>query len=145
MLKLMSIESVMPSPLLPSSLPSSAENYLASNINSANFETLILKWFSLFLFSFSNIEVLLVYSISFRCTIYWFNIFIDWGFLGGSVREGNGNPLQCSCLENPRDSGAWWAAICGVAQNRTRLKRISSSSSSRWLSGKECFCQCSKT
>ena len=35
--------------------------------------------------------------------------------------EGNGNPLQYSCLENPRDRGAWWAAICGVAQSRTRL------------------------
>ena len=45
-------------------------------------------------------------------------------------REGNGNPLQCSCLENPRDSGAWWAAVYGVAQSRTRLKRLSSSSSS---------------
>ena len=43
--------------------------------------------------------------------------------------EGNGNPLQCSCLENPRDRGAWWAAVCGVAQSRTRLKRLSSSSS----------------
>ena len=43
--------------------------------------------------------------------------------------EGNGNPLQCSCLENPRDGGAWWAAIYGVAQSRTRLKQISSSSS----------------
>ena len=41
--------------------------------------------------------------------------------------EGNGNPLQCSCLENPRDGEAWWAAICGVAQSRTRLKRLSSS------------------
>ena len=39
------------------------------------------------------------------------------------VGEGNGNPLQCSCLENPRDRGAWWAAVCGVAQSRTRLKR----------------------
>ena len=45
--------------------------------------------------------------------------------------EGNGNPLQYSCLENPRDGGAWWAAIYGVAQSRTRLKRLSSSSSSR--------------
>ena len=36
--------------------------------------------------------------------------------------EGNGNPLQCSCLENPRDSGAWWVAVYGVAQSRTRLK-----------------------
>ena len=42
--------------------------------------------------------------------------------------EGNGNPLQCSCLENPRDGEAWWAAIYGVAQSRTRLKRPSSSS-----------------
>ena len=43
--------------------------------------------------------------------------------------EGNGNPLQCSCLENPRDGGAWWAAVSGVAQSWTRLKRLSSSSS----------------
>ena len=43
--------------------------------------------------------------------------------------EGNGNPLQCSCLENPRDGGAWWAAVYGVAQSQTRLKRLSSSSS----------------
>ena len=41
--------------------------------------------------------------------------------------EGNGNPLQCSCLENPRDGGAWWAAVYGVSQSRTRLKRLSSS------------------
>ena len=45
------------------------------------------------------------------------------------VGEGNGNPLQCSCLENPRDGGAWWAAISGVAQSQTRLKWLSSSSS----------------
>ena len=42
------------------------------------------------------------------------------------IGAGNGNPLQCSCLENPRDGGAWWAAIYGVAQIRTRLKRLSS-------------------
>ena len=42
--------------------------------------------------------------------------------------EGNGNPLQCSCLENPRDGGAWRAAVYGVAQSRSRLKRLSSSS-----------------
>ena len=47
--------------------------------------------------------------------------------------EGNGNPLQCSCLENPRDGGAWWAAVYGVAQSRTRLKRLSSSSSRKSL------------
>ena len=46
------------------------------------------------------------------------------------IGEGNGNPLHCSCLENPRDRGAWWAAIYGVAQSRTQLKQLSSSSSS---------------
>ena len=46
------------------------------------------------------------------------------------IGEGNGNPLHCSCLENPREGGAWWAALYGVAQSRTRLKRLSSSSSS---------------
>ena len=45
--------------------------------------------------------------------------------------EGNGNPLQCSCLENPRDRGAWWAAVYGVTQSRTRLKQLSNSSSSK--------------
>ena len=44
--------------------------------------------------------------------------------------EGNGNPLECSCLENPKDRGAWWAAVYGVAQSQTRLNRLSSSSSS---------------
>ena len=44
------------------------------------------------------------------------------------IGEGNGNPLQCSCLENPRDRGACWAAVCGVAQSRTRLMQLSSSS-----------------
>ena len=43
------------------------------------------------------------------------------------IGEGNGNPPQCSCLENPRDGGAWWAAIYGVTQGQTRLKRLSSS------------------
>ena len=46
------------------------------------------------------------------------------------IGEGYGNTLQCSCLENPRDGGAWWAAVYGVAQSRTRLKQLSSSSSS---------------
>ena len=44
------------------------------------------------------------------------------------IGEGNGNPLQCSCLENPMDGGAWWASIYGVTQSRTRLKQLSSSS-----------------
>jgi len=45
------------------------------------------------------------------------------------IGEGNDNPLQCSCLENPRDGGAWWAAVYGVSQSWTRLKGLSSSSS----------------
>ena len=49
--------------------------------------------------------------------------------LHACIGEGNGNPLQYSCLENPRDSGAWWAAVYGVAQSRKQLKRLSSSSS----------------
>ena len=49
------------------------------------------------------------------------------------IGEGNGNPLQCSCLENPRDGGAWWAANYGVTQSRTQLTRLSSSSSSRHI------------
>ena len=48
------------------------------------------------------------------------------------IGEGNGNPLQCSCLENLRDREAWWAAIYGVTQSQTWLKRLSSSSSSNW-------------
>ena len=59
------------------------------------------------------------------------------------IGKGNGNPLQCSCLENPRDSGAWWAAVYGVAQSRTRLRRLDSSSNAskciqklnRWMEG----------
>ena len=61
------------------------------------------------------------------------------------IGKGNGNPLQCSCLENPRDGGAWWAAISGVAQRWTRLKRLRSSSSRAFpggASGKESTCQC---
>ena len=58
----------------------------------------------------------------------------DWAtsvhFSLSCIGEGNGNPLQCSCLENPRDGGAWWAAVSGVAQSLTRLKWLSSSSSS---------------
>ena len=61
----------------------------------------------------------------------------SWGYRLTVVKgdgERNNNPLQCACLENLRDGGAWWAAVCGVAQSRTRLKRLSSSSSrsKRW-------------
>ena len=56
---------------------------------------------------------------------------IDSIFLGFKITagEGNGNPLQYSCLENPRDRGAWWAAVYGVAQSQAQLKRLSSCSS----------------
>ena len=56
------------------------------------------------------------------------------------IGEGNDNPLQCSCLENLRDGGAWWAAVYGVAQSRTWLMWLSSSSSSSFL-----FCLCLST
>ena len=55
------------------------------------------------------------------------------------IGEGNGNPIQCSCLENPRDGGAWWAAVYGVAQSRTQLKRLSSNSSSSSRSSLQSF------
>ena len=72
------------------------------------------RWFS---YEFNNTR----YKIGVNSLIYTFQEIFG---------EGNGNPLQCSCLENPRDGGAWWAAVYGVAQSRTRLKRLSSSSSS---------------
>ena len=55
---------------------------------------------------------------------------LNFHFSLSCIGGGNGNPLQYSCLENPRDGGAWWAALYGVAQSRTWLKRLSSSSSS---------------
>ena len=54
---------------------------------------------------------------------------LHFDFSLSCIGEGNGNPLQCSCLENPRNGGAWWAAVYGVTQSQTRLKRLSSSSS----------------
>ena len=59
-------------------------------------------------------------------TTQWLHFHFSLSCIG----EGNGNPLQCSCLENPRDSRPWWAAVYGVTQSRTRLKQLSSSSSS---------------
>ena len=55
---------------------------------------------------------------------------LHFHFSLSGMGEGNGNPFLCSCLENPRDRGAWWAAVYGVAQSRTQLKRLSSSRSS---------------
>ena len=64
----------------------------------------------------------------------------DFHFSLSFIGEGNGNPLQCSCLENPSDRGAWWAAISGVAQSRTRLKRLSSSNYS-WIATRQSVTQ----
>ena len=72
--------------------------------------------------------ILLTYLISSKS--YFFSTFFFNCHHNVICGEGNGNPLRCSCLENPRDGGAWWAAVCGVAQSRTRLKRLSGSSSS---------------
>ena len=53
----------------------------------------------------------------------------DWATSLSRIGQGNGNPLQCTCLENPRDGGVWWAAVYGVTQSQTQLKWLSSSSS----------------
>ena len=67
-------------------------------------------------------------------TTEWLDFHFSLSFIG----EGNDNPLQCSCLENPRDGGSWWAAVYGVAQSWTWLKQLSSSSS-RLKSCKEIY------
>ena len=67
-----------------------------------------------------------VHGVTKSDTSEWLHFHFSLAFIG----EGNGNPLQCSCLENLRDGGAWWAAVYGVARSQTRLKRLSSSSSS---------------
>ena len=63
-------------------------------------------------------------------------ILVNTSILRHCRKMGNGNHLQCSCLENPRDGGAWWAAISGVAQGWTWLKRLSSSSNSIYIESK---------
>ena len=68
---------------------------------------------------------------------------LHFHFSRSCTAEANGNPLQCSCLENPRDGGVWWAAIYGVTQSRTRLKRLSSSSK-RLTDNHYCIYYCGK-
>ena len=58
---------------------------------------------------------------------------LSFHFSLSCIGEENGNPLQCSCLENPRDGGTWWAAVYGVIQSWTQLKQLSSSSSSIYV------------
>ena len=66
----------------------------------------------------------------------WLSDFtFNFHFSLSCIGKGNGNPFQCSCLENPRDGGAWWAAVCVVTQSWTWLKWLSSSSSSNFPSG----------
>ena len=79
-------------------------------------------------------ECLLIYLVVFIFPLIWkanivlsIYIYICIYIYHG---EGDGTPLQCSCLENPKDGGAWWAAVYGVTQSQTRLKRLNSSSSS---------------
>ena len=67
---------------------------------------------------------------------YVFSPTLHFHFSLSCIGEENGNPLQCSCLENPRDGGAWWAAVSGVAQSWTRLKQLSSSSSRDFIQWK---------
>ena len=97
----------------------------------------ILKNFSMLpFFSFRYAACVLTTSVSVSClglfqSLVFFCVpSMCFHFSVPCIGEGNGTPLQCSCLENPRDGRAWWAAISGVAQGHTRLKRLSSSSSS---------------
>ena len=77
------------------------------------------------------------YSVFFPCLLSCVCVCVCVCVCAG---EGNGNPLQRSCLENPGDGRAWWAAVYGVAQSRTRLKRLSSSSSSTCVCARACVC-----
>ena len=113
-----------PSPYYPSgssSAPAPSIQYRASNL-----DWRLVSYMILYMFQFhspkSSHPLPLPQSPK---TVLYINISIVVSHNG----EGNGNPLQCSCLENPRDGRAWWAAVYGVAQSRTRLKRLSSSSS----------------
>ena len=157
LLKLMSIESVMPSnhlilchPLiLPPSIFPSIRFF-------SNESVLCIRWPKYWSFSFNispsneysgpisfkidcldllavqeTLRSLLQHHSSKASILQHSAFFIVQLYLTTSlIGEENGNPLQCSFLENPSDGGAWWAAISGVAQSRTRLKRLSSSSSS---------------
>ena len=105
-------------------------------------------------FSFRYIAKWINYTYTSICSLFrffsyighyraWLEFPVEIGYFhrymcASMFGEGNGNPLQYSCLENPRDGGAWWAAVYGVAQSRTRLKRLSSSSRSIMLRHQGC-------
>ena len=135
LLNLMSIESMMPSlhlilycPLLP--LPSIFPSIRVFSKEMA----LCIRWPEYWNFSFS-ISPSNEYSglISFRMDwlliyVYMYLFYFHFSPSSKCVGEGNGNPFHYSCLENPRDGGAWWPAVYGVPQSWIRLKRLSSSS-----------------
>ena len=110
--------------------------FLISRIWAFNFISFLLLIWSLIYFSME--KAMAPYSSTLAWKIPWteepgrlqsmglLRVRHDWATSLSRIREGNGNPLQCSCLENPRDGGAWWAAVYGVAQSRTRLKWLSS-------------------
>ena len=130
----MSIESVMPSNHLILCHPLLLPPFIFPSIRVFSNESVLhIRWPKFRSFSFS-ISPSNGYSglISFRMD--WLDLLAVQGTLKSLLQhhsskasvlrhsEGNGNPLQCSCLENPRDAGAWWAAVCEVAQSRTQLK-----------------------
>ena len=130
----MSIESVMPSNHLILCHPLLLPPFIFPSIRVFSNESVLhIRWPKFGSFSFS-ISPSNGYSglISFRMD--WLDLLAVQGTLKSLLQhhsskasvlqhsEGNGNPLQCSCLENPRDGGAWWAAVCEVAQSRTQLK-----------------------
>ena len=97
-------------------------------------KTIIMRFLSVLNLSFlkesGNFNYLSIHASlpSLLCLFVLVTERLHFHFSLSCIGEGNGNPLQCSCLENPRDGGAWQAAVYGVAQSRTQLKRLSSSS-----------------
>ena len=140
-LKLTSVDSVMPSSHLILCCPLLLLPPIPPSIRVlSNESTFPMRWPKYWSFSF-NIIPSKEHPGLFSFGMDWLDVLAVQGTLESLLQHysskasilqcsGNGNPLQCSCLENPRDGGAWWAAVSGVAQSRTRLKRLSSSSSS---------------
>ena len=124
------VESVMPSNHLILCRPLLLLLSIFPSITVFSSESVLrIRWPKYWSFSF-NISPSNEYSglISFRMDWLDTTERIHFHFSLSCIGEGNGNPFQCSCLENPRDGEAWWAAVYGVAQSRTRLKWLNSSS-----------------
>ena len=103
--------------------PSRLQSMGSQNLSDFTFFSFFKFFFLFYLFIFPFI------FISWRLINWRLHFHFSLSFIG----EGNDNPLQCSSLENPREGRAWWAAVFGVAQSRTRLKRLSRSSSSIYI------------